>query len=131
MRTRRDAMLPELQTGGISDSSPRPTSGTLKPTGRPSMVVHVKELQDEVGKTGLFGEIFIGLGLLIGLFGGTTWGLSLAGFFDGSAVGAEAVRGDWTALGFLFAVLGLGFIVFGAMAIMAGWDRHRHPDLVH
>lgn len=93
--------------------------------------MHVKDFQEGVGKTGLFGEIFIGLGLLIGLFGGITWGMSLAGFFDDSPVGAEAVRADWTALSFLYAVMGLGFIVFGAMAIMAGWDRHHHPDLVH
>jgi hypothetical protein len=93
--------------------------------------VNVKELQAGVGSSGLFGEIFIGLGLLIGLFGGVTWGLSLAGFYDGSPVGAIAVRGDWTALGFLFMIEGLGFMIFGVMALVAGWDRHKHPDSVH
>ncbi len=93
--------------------------------------MNVKEFQHEVGSSGLFGEIFIGLGLLIGLFGGVTWGLSLAGFYDDSPIGATAARGDWIGLGFLFLVEGIGFIVFGAMALMAGWDRHKHPDSVH
>lgn len=93
--------------------------------------MRAKEFQEGIGKTGLFGEIFIGLGLLIGAFGGVTWGMSMAGFFDGSPVGAVAVRGDWIGLGFLFLVEGLGFLIFGILAIVAGWDRHHHPDSVH
>lgn len=88
-------------------------------------------MQAGVGSSGLFGEIFIGLGILIGLFGGVTWGLSLAGFYDDSPVGATAARGDWTGLSFLAFIEGLGFIVFGVMVMVAGWDRHHHPDSVH
>lgn len=90
-----------------------------------------KELQHDMGSSGLFGEIFIGLGLLIGLFGGITWGMSLAGVFDDSPMGAVAARADWTALSFLLLVEGLGFILFGVMAMVSGWDRHKHPDNVH
>ena len=93
--------------------------------------MQVKEFQKEVGSSGLFAEIFIALGILIGLFGGISWGLSLAGFFDDSPIGATAARGDWTALGFLFLIEGLGFMVFGIMILVAGWDRHHHPDSVH
>jgi hypothetical protein len=95
------------------------------------VLVQVKEFQEGVGSSGLFGEIFIGLGLLIGLFGGITWGLSMGGFYDDSPIGATAARGDWIALGFLFLIEGIGFIVFGVMILVAGWDRHHHPDSVH
>ncbi len=93
--------------------------------------VSVKEVTHESGETGVFGEVFIGLGLLIGLVGLTFWVLSMVGFYDDSPVGATAARGDWIALGFLFFIEGLGFTLFGIMALVAGWDRHHHPDAVH
>lgn len=90
-----------------------------------------KDLQHGVGQTGLFGEIFIGLGLLIGLVGAAFWILDGIGFYAGSPAGDVAAHGDWVILSFLLVVEGVGFTVFGVMCLVAGWDRHHHPDLVH
>lgn len=90
-----------------------------------------KEVHEAAGSSGVFGEIFIGLGLLIGLVGTVFWTLTGLGFYDDSVVGKTAAHADWTALSFLFIVEGLGFVVFGVMCMVAGWDRHKHPDIVH
>jgi Mn2+/Fe2+ NRAMP family transporter len=91
----------------------------------------VKEAQHEVGETGVFGEIFVGLGLLILLGGIVLAVLSSMGLFDDSPVGAVAAKNDAFTLWFLLAIEGIGFTVFGVMILVSGWDRHHHPDEVH
>lgn len=91
----------------------------------------VKQVAHGSGETGVFGEIFIGLGLLIGLAGLGLWGLQLTGFFDDSPVGARAANNDAFTLWFLLVVEGIGFTLFGVLCIVSGWDREKHPDEVH
>ncbi len=83
------------------------------------------EIQEGLGGTGKFGEGFVALGLLGGI-GGTI--LILMGVFmswpqwnDGPSVYTDSLTS-----GMLFLMMGLGFIVFGVMAMMSGWARH-HP----
>ena len=90
-----------------------------------------KDLHQGAGQTGVFGEIFIVLGGLIGIFGAVFWVLSAMNHFKDSPAGAVAARADSFALGFFLFVEGLGFVIFGIMCLMAGWDRHKHPDAVH
>src|ERR1041385_6551866 len=88
----------------------------------------VKEVQHGTGESGVFGEIFIGLGLLIFLAGIAIWTARLLGVFDHSPAGAGAARNDAFVVWFLLAVEGIGFTVFGIMILVAGWDRQHHPD---
>ena len=90
-----------------------------------------KEIQHGSGETGVFGEIFIGLGILILLGGLALWVLVLTGFFADSPVGRVAAENDAFALWFLLAIEGIGFTLFGIMCLVSGWDRVHHPDPVH
>lgn len=100
------------------------------PVGRP-MSLSVKEITHGSGETGVFGEIFVGLGILIGLAGLGLAGLHYTGFFDDSPAGAVAARNDAFSLWFLLVIEGIGFTVFGVMCLVSGWDRAHHPDDVH
>lgn len=93
--------------------------------------VTAKEIQHGSGETGVFGEIFIGLGMLIFLAGIALWVLVLTGFFRDSPAGVAAAENDAFSLWFLLAVEGIGFTVFGVMCLVSGWDRAHHPDEVH
>jgi len=84
-----------------------------------------KDIQEGIGETGRFGEFFIGLGALIFL-GGLGMVLSAwLGFPFPPMTGEEPVHQAIQAGG-LFMMEGLGFVVFGVVAIRAGWGRH-HP----
>ena len=77
------------------------------------------DVQEGLGETGRFGEAFIGLGLLI-LVGGViemVW----ANVADVGRVGHY----DHNLVGFLYFIEGLGFLIFGAMVMLAGWGRHH------
>jgi hypothetical protein len=93
--------------------------------------VTVKEVTHGSGETGVFGEIFIGLGILIALGGIGLWVLQATGFFDDSPVGSVAANNDAFTLWFLLFIEGLGFTIFGVMCLVSGWDREKHPDDVH
>jgi hypothetical protein len=93
--------------------------------------VGIREFEEGIGQTGRFGWVVIGLGLLIGGAGVVFWILTAIGSYDDSPVGALAARNDWFALYFLFIIEGIGFTLFGIMCMVAGWDRHHHPDTVH
>ncbi|MEA3137053.1 MAG: hypothetical protein QOC71_1334, partial [Thermoplasmata archaeon] len=92
------------------------------------MSLSVKEITHGSGETGVFGEIFVGLGILIGLAGAALGVLQAIGFFDDSPAGALAARNDAFSLWFLLAIEGLGFTVFGIMCLVSGWDRAHHLD---
>ena len=85
------------------------------------------ELQEGIGQTGLFGEIFIGIGLLMGVGGGILLWYGHVGGLDDSTVGHDAAIGDAGILAFFLLVMMVGFGVFGALAILSGWSRH-HDD---
>jgi hypothetical protein len=91
----------------------------------------VKEVTHGSGETGVFGEIFVGLGLLILAAAIGLWVLQLTGFFEDSIVGQQAAENDAFTLWFLLAIEGVGFTVFGVMVLVSGWDRVHHPDDVH
>jgi hypothetical protein len=91
----------------------------------------VKEVTHGSGESGVFGEIFIGLGLLILLAGIALWMVQLTGFFNHSNIGARAANNDAFVLWFLLAIEGIGFTVFGVMCLVAGWDRAHDTDSVH
>ena len=93
--------------------------------------VTVKEVTAHSGETGVFGEIFIGLGLLILLAGIALAVLVGVGFFEDSPAGQAAAENDAFSLWFLLAIEGVGFTVFGVMCLVSGWDREHHPDDVH
>ena len=97
------------------------------PVARP-MSLSVKEITHGSGETGVFGEIFVGLGILIGLGGAALGVLQAIGFFDDSPAGALAARNDAFSLWFLLAIEGIGFTVFGVMCLVSGWDRAHHTD---
>lgn len=91
----------------------------------------VKDVTHGSGETGVFGEIFIGLGLFI-LLGAIVLAVLVGvGFFADSPVGELAAENDAFSLWFLLAVEGVGFTVFGVMCLVSGWDRAHHPDDVH
>ena len=88
----------------------------------------LQHIQSEVGSSGRFGEVFIALGIVILLGGIAMWGLGAAGAFDGG-IAQEAGSNDSILVGLLFVVEGLGFTIFGAVALLSGWDRHKdHED---
>jgi hypothetical protein len=101
------------------------------PLAGPVSHVTAKEIAAHSGESGIFGEIFIGLGLLILLGGIALAVLKATHFFDHSPVGATAANNDAFVLWFLLAIEGVGFTVFGVMCLVAGWDRAHHPDMVH
>jgi uncharacterized membrane protein YidH (DUF202 family) len=82
------------------------------------------DLQEGIGQTGKFGEIFIGLGVLIAILGvaltvmGTTHFLT-----DGFS--PDKGNTDAVTVGWLFLFEGLGFTLFGVMIMLAGWGRHH------
>jgi len=83
---------------------------------------NLHELQAGVGQTGRFGEIFIGLGLLIGILGGA---LAIMGTTQFRTDGHTPDHGntDAVTVGWLFFFEGLGFTLFGVMIMAAGWGR--------
>jgi hypothetical protein len=91
----------------------------------------LKDVQHGMGETGVFGEIFVVLGILIGLGGAVSLVMLGMGVFDDSPVGRDAAAADWIGLGFLLLIEGIGFLMFGILAMVSGWDRHHHPDEVH
>ena len=93
-----------------------------------AMSLSVKEITHGSGETGVFGEIFVGLGILIGLAGVALGILHGIGFFDDSPAGAVAARNDAFSLWFLLVIEGIGFTVFGIMCLVSGWDRAHHTD---
>lgn len=85
---------------------------------------NLHELQEGIGQTGRFGEVFVGLGALITILGATLFTLGEMGFFtDGFS--PDKGNSDAIQVGFLFLFEGIGFIVFGIMIIAAGWGRHH------
>ncbi len=85
----------------------------------------VAKIHKESGETGKFGESFIVLGVLFLLLGGAVIAAPFYVFSTWNA-SPEAAIVDGLQSGMLYAVAGLGFTTFGAMAIMSGWGRH-HP----
>jgi hypothetical protein len=80
------------------------------------------ELQAGVGQTGRFGEIFIGLGVLIAILGTV---LAVMGHTRFLTDGLTPDHGnvDAVTVGWLFLFEGLGFTLFGIMIMAAGWGR--------
>lgn len=87
------------------------------------MTMH--DVQEGLGQTGRFGEAFVGLGLLILLGGIGHIASPLFGFPLFPLTGNEPVV-EALPIGILFVLEGVGFVVFGVMAIRSGWARH-HP----
>lgn len=85
----------------------------------------IKDMQAGLGTTGRFGEIFIALGLVIGLLGGLFWFLSTTDSYESSVVTQQAANNDSFILGFLFFIEGVGFCAFGVLCLLMGWGR-RH-----
>lgn len=86
------------------------------------------EIQQEIGQAGRFGEVFVVLGLVILVAGIALLGVGYNNLLDAGAAG-EAGSHDAVTVGWLYAIMGVGFAVFGAVAILSGWDRHRdHED---
>lgn len=83
---------------------------------------NLHELQEGIGQTGRFGEVFVGLGLLIAILGAV---LFVAGETGKMTDGFQPDGGNSDAIqvGWLFFFEGLGFIVFGVMIVAAGWGR--------
>ena len=82
------------------------------------------DLQEGIGQTGRFGEIFIGLGILIAILGGTLFAMGHARFLtDGFS--PDHGNTDAVTVGWLFFFEGLGFILFGIMIMAAGWGRQH------
>ncbi|MHB8632629.1 MAG: hypothetical protein ACYDBQ_01495 [Thermoplasmatota archaeon] len=86
-----------------------------------------RELQEGIGQTGRLGEIFIGLGVLIFFYGIALWILSSTPAIQNSVIGGARAYDDLLPVWFFYCVMGVGFSVFGIMAVLAGWGRH-HPD---
>ena len=86
----------------------------------------VHELQEGLGQTGMFGEFFIVLGILIFIGGGVLAWVGHSGMLHDSMTGfSESGNSDAVQVGWLFFFEGLGFTVFGAMVMLAGWGRHH------
>ena len=88
----------------------------------------VADMQKEIGGSGRVGEAFVALGLVILLGGIALLAVGRTGYF---AAGPTGAGGSWDGAiaGILFVVEGIGFMVFGAVAILSGWDRHHdHED---
>lgn len=83
---------------------------------------NVHELQEGLGQTGRFGEIFIGLGLLIAVLGGALWWLGHGHVLTNGPHGGGS---DAILTGALFFFEGLGFTLFGVMIMVSGWGRHH------
>lgn len=83
---------------------------------------NLHDLQEGIGQTGKFGEIFIGLGILIAILGAT---LAVMGHTRFLTDGFSPDKGNTDAVttGWLFLFEGIGFCVFGAMIMLAGWGR--------
>jgi hypothetical protein len=85
---------------------------------------NLHDLQSGIGQTGRFGEIFIGLGILIAILGAA---LTVMGSTHFLSDGFSPDKGntDAVTVGWLFLFEGLGFSLFGIMIILAGWGRHH------
>jgi hypothetical protein len=82
------------------------------------------DLQEGIGQTGKFGEIFIGLGVLIAILGAALYTMGETHFLtDGFS--PDKGNTDAVTVGWLFFFEGLGFILFGVMIMLAGWGRHH------
>ena len=83
---------------------------------------NLHELQEGIGQTGRFGEIFIALGFLILLLGTILFVLgqthTLSDGFSPDKGNKDAVTVGW-----LFLFEGLGFMLFGVMIMLSGWGR--------
>lgn len=85
-----------------------------------------REIHRRSGESGRFGEFFVALGVFVGLLGiahiviGAT---DLLPHFEGF----PSVTVDNIQSGVMFLLLGTGIVIFGIMAIRAGWGR-QHPD---
>ena len=88
---------------------------------------NLHEVQEGLGQTGRFGEIFVGLALIMLAGGAALLGVMLSGFFDGSVIDTGAANGDALILTIFLFVMALGFGTFGVLAILSGWARH-HDD---
>ncbi len=95
----------------------------------PVVVAHhtVQEIHEGMGQTGRLGEIFLGLGVFIFLYGIALWILSGTSAITNSVIGGHRAADDMLTVWFLYLVMGVGFSVFGVMAMLAGWGRH-HVD---
>lgn len=87
----------------------------------------MREIQQGLGPTGRFGEVFVALALLIGVVGILFFFWTTTSYFDDSPVGGGPARDDMRTLAYWYVVMGLGFGAFGAMVMLSGWARH-HPD---
>jgi hypothetical protein len=85
------------------------------------------DLQEGIGQTGRFGEIFIGLGILIAILGAA---LATMGHTRFLSDGFSPDKGNTDAVttGWLFLFEGLGFLLFGIMIMVAGWGR-QHGEM--
>ena len=86
-----------------------------------------REIHEGVGQTGRLGEIFIALGLFIFVYGLALWGLTYSSAVQGSPIGGARAAHDMFPVWFFYIVMGIGFSVFGTMAVLSGWGRH-HVD---
>lgn len=82
------------------------------------------DLQEGMGQTGRFGEIFIGLGLLIAILGASLAVMGHTRFLT-DGFGADHGNTDAVTVGWLFLFEGLGFLLFGIMIMLAGWGRQH------
>jgi uncharacterized membrane protein YidH (DUF202 family) len=82
------------------------------------------DLQKGIGQTGKFGEIFIGLGVLIAILGTA---LAVMGHMRFLTDGFSPDKGntDAVTVGWLVLFEGLGFCLFGIMIMLAGWGRQH------
>ncbi|HEX2066632.1 MAG TPA: hypothetical protein VHI93_07460 [Candidatus Thermoplasmatota archaeon] len=84
----------------------------------------LRELQEGLGHTGRFGEIFIGLGVLIAVLGAALAVMGHTHFLK-DGYGFDSGNPDAVTVGWLFLFEGIGFTLFGVMVMVAGWGRHH------
>lgn len=85
----------------------------------------VHELQEGLGQTGRFGEFFIVLGILIFIGGAILAFVGHGNVLQDGTSHVDKGNSDAVQVGWLFFFEGLGFTVFGAMVMWAGWGRHH------
>jgi uncharacterized membrane protein YidH (DUF202 family) len=95
------------------------------PDGRAVSTPHsLQELQQGIGQTGKFGEIFIGLGILIAILGGALFAMGNLRFLT-DGLTPDKGNTDAVTVGWLFLFEGIGFMLFGIMIMAAGWGRQH------